>query len=192
MVTAWEGIDTYICELDTYARSGTEEDSSLSRLLFKKPGMIRMDVIGGEDKGAAITRTAEGKNRATPGGALRLIRVTMADDDKRHMSVRGIPFFKSDWGTILGEIRVWLEEGWVLERLPDTESDGRPAWCLRLSAPAEGPRNPPDVDRQIIHVCPDRHLMLGRTQYLGDTVADRDLYTKIELNPELADDRFDL
>lgn len=192
MNAAWEEIGTYTCLLDTYASDGVQEEGSVSELLFKKPGMIRMNMVEGSDAGSVVTRNREGRNRATPGGTLRLIKVTMEDNDKRHMSLRGIPFFKSDWGTILGEIRAWIEEGWKLERLPDGESEGRPVRVLGLTAPPDPSRTPPDADRQVILVCPERNLMLGRSQYLGDLLVDRDIYTKIELNPPLADDRFEL
>jgi outer membrane lipoprotein-sorting protein len=109
---ALDNIDDYQCVFEEYAVSGEKEERRAFRYFFKKPRLIRIEIISGRGKGS-IAVYKDGKVRGRKGGLLSFITLNLNLTDSRVTNIRGDRIDESDWFFLLQEVLLCQKRGRV-------------------------------------------------------------------------------
>ncbi len=111
MKQSFQNLRDYSCQ--TYTTSFKNGKTKLDghKYYFKKPALIRLEVIAGGDKGAIAILNAKGKVRAKAGGILGLFTITMEPNDKRLQDKDGSRFVDSHFGGTIADIERAINDG---------------------------------------------------------------------------------
>jgi len=184
----WKTVQDYHCMMQSNNRLGEEKDLKKIEFWFKLRHQVRMEVLDGEKKGSALTRNDAGRIRGRKGGLLKVIPVTLDENDERIFNLRGRKFYEADWGTVIKEVIQRVKNGWTLKRLADEMYNQVP--CLVLELTGQEPES--GVTKDMIWVDQVNHLILHRKQFEGTLPVNEVAWWEIQLNTGLGDDLFDL
>jgi outer membrane lipoprotein-sorting protein len=110
-----------VAELKDYTVTGVTEKAGKSeqfKLTFKQPNLIRIDTPGGQ---VAVQPNGEIKGRMGH-GAFGHISRKLKRSDRRLLDSEGIPFFESDFGSMVARMQAQIKAGATasLTTQPDT------------------------------------------------------------------------
>ncbi len=89
---AINGMHTYDCLMISENRKGKRCEKKTSRLRFKKPNLMRLDVLKGRKRGSSVILDADGRIRGKNSWGLRQ---TLKPTDKRLKNIRGYTFLNA-------------------------------------------------------------------------------------------------
>ena len=89
---ALAAMDTYKCVMTTENWKGARHEYRVSLVRFKKPNLLRLDVLKGDKKGSIVVLNKKGKIRGKNSLGLRQ---TMKPADKRLKNILGLTFLNS-------------------------------------------------------------------------------------------------
>jgi outer membrane lipoprotein-sorting protein len=181
-------IISYACTMQSFNRLGAESSTKTVRFTWARGGRVRMEVVEGPDKGSVLTRDGQGQLRGRKGGFLKMIAVTLKEDDRRVVNLRGRKFYEADWGSVIQEIRAREQAGWAVQPLADDAVKGAACRVVELVAPAGSS----GVTRDRVWISRDRDLILRRQQFEGETLVNDVTWWDVELNPAVEDALFTL
>lgn len=127
---ALDNIDDYQCIFEECAVLGEQEERRTFRYFFKKPKLIRMEILSGRGRGnIAVYR--DGKVRGRKGGLLFFLTLNLNLTDPRVTNIRGDRIDESDWFFLLQEVLLCQKKDEV--RLVKTDYlDGKMVHLLEL------------------------------------------------------------
>ena len=184
----WQTIQDYQCKMQSNNRLGQEKDLKLVQFWFKRKQQVRMEVLDGEKKGSTLTRNDAGRIRGRKGGLLKIVAVTLDENDDRIYNLRRRKFYYADWGTIIDEVVGRIKNGWQIERMADETFNKTPCFVIALTGRETNSR----VTKDMIWIDQSSHLILRRKQYEGSDIVNEVLWWDIQINQALSDDLFDL
>lgn len=180
MKQSFQSLRDYSCQ--TYTTSFKNGKSKLDghKYYFKKPALIRLEVIAGEDKGAIAILNAKGKVRAKAGGILGLFTITMEPNDKRLQDKDGSRFVDSHFGGTIADIERAINSGTATV----TEIDqGRRLYRLEIDRSAK---------RDIILIDPQLMLPVEWQSVRQGHIDSRTEWRDLKVDSGLQDSIFDM
>jgi len=132
MKARFEALEDYTCSFDSFVADGRRSQRSTFRYFFKKPDLIRMEIISGDNKGAILI-VRDGKVRAKPAGLLSILILTLKPDDPRVIDVRKNRPDQSSWGYYLDQHLLTLDQAEVFSSGQDT-LDGRSVLVYEIAS----------------------------------------------------------
>jgi outer membrane lipoprotein-sorting protein len=127
---ALDNVDDYQCIFEEYTALGKQEERRTFRYFFKKPRLIRMEILSGRDRGS-IAVYKDGRVKGRKGGLLSFITLNLKLTDPRVTNIRGDRIDESDWFFLLQEVLVCQKKDTV--RLVKTDYlDGKMVYLLEF------------------------------------------------------------
>ena len=127
---ALDNLVDYQCVFDEYAVLDKQEETRVYKYFFKKPKLIRAEVIKGRNKGS-IAFYRDGKARGKLRGLFSFVTISLKLTDFRITNLRRDTIDKSDWLYLLEETLFCQSRGQA-KLLKIDYLEGRKAYCLGL------------------------------------------------------------
>jgi hypothetical protein len=184
---ALSAIVDYQCRLYEYAWQGSDFEEKTIDFYFKKPRLIRVDVLKSSkpgDAGSQGVSLDDGKVTGRRGGILSFLAVTFGKHEPLVTTIRGMALDEGDMRALAVRIRRGLIDGTC--RL--LEHPGVYEFVLQpRSSPPCGP-----VTKEVIRLDAGSLLPLSADGYEGERIVEHAAWTGYVLNAGLPLDLFDV
>lgn len=122
-------MDTYRFVMESENWKGGEYDKKVTMFQFKKPNLMRTDVLDGKKKGSVVLLNKEGKIRGkNPAGFKKTLKPT----DKRLRNIRGYTFMNSSLSDKTERLKEHILERGCKAALTEEEYMGRDTYHLHI------------------------------------------------------------
>jgi outer membrane lipoprotein-sorting protein len=106
MSARFNSISDYEITVDSSAREGSGLKQRRYRFDFKKPGMVRLRTLSGENKDGELCVRPDGRIRGRKdSGLVKMFAVTMSRSDDRLKDSEGIGVWEMDYGSTINRLR---------------------------------------------------------------------------------------
>jgi outer membrane lipoprotein-sorting protein len=165
----FEQLTDYEAVMNTETRSGARIEAARFHVWYRKPGLFRLRVLRGRQRGSELLVEADGTLRGRRGGLLRPFSRQLSRSDPSLRSLRGQPAWELDLGSFLRAMRKRMAQAGsssaVLKPAP-SEPDLRLE--VRYQSPADG-----HPLRDVWIIDPRTWLLVGGEVYDGEQRVDR-------------------
>jgi outer membrane lipoprotein-sorting protein len=172
--------------IDGTSRESGREKSQRYRFAFKKPGMIRLHTLSGENKDGELCVRPDGKIRGRKNsGMVKVFAVTMARDDSRLRDSEGVGVWEMDFGSLINRLRAKVNTPG--NRATVTGPDRAGDYLLELRYGAG--RLAGCVDRYWVN---SRSLWFSRWERMQNAaLLERNVYSGLRVNPGFTNGYFE-
>jgi len=180
----FEQVKEYSCMQETYEKSGEKTDSRIVKIFFRKPNLIRIEVLKGRDAGGiAIYKDNFVWGRQS--GWLKGIRLKFKPADKTVLSLRGSKIYETGWYYLLNEILDQKNQGYLFGA---AEAIFEKTPCLILtSIYTKGEAS----IRHKFFIDSQSYIITGHEYYEDDVLVSSGIYKDFIINSGLSDFLFD-
>jgi outer membrane lipoprotein-sorting protein len=187
MKKRFDALQDYLCLFESSVTDGHRTQDFVYRYFFKKPNLVRVEVVSGENAGATLIVQGE-KVRAKPAGLLSLLTFTFRPDHPRVTDIRKNRLDQTPWGYFIEQHLQSLDHLTVLSSRRDSQ-DGREVLVFDLSS--RDPAQTRGISRETIWVSYREALLLRYEMFDGQgRPVQTARYTDIVLDPGLPDSLF--
>lgn len=183
----YAALDDYQCRMYEFCRKGSAFEERTMDLYFKKPRLIRMDVVKGNrssDNGAVGVFRNNGNVTVRPGGLLSFLSVTVDKHDPRIASIRGHAIDEIDLQAVRDLIQSREADGVLTVSVADGE--------YLLSSRPRDPSKNGGVTRELIRLAAVKYLPISSDSFEGDTLVQHVEWSRFVLDAGLPDELFDV
>lgn len=189
MRRSYDGLRDYRCVFDSFSSNGSESALVKYSYYFKKPSMVRMEILSEKNKNTVLLYDGGAKVRVKPGsGVLSATSFSLEPDHSKIIDKRnnGVP--QSTWGWLIERHEEWhnlIEQTGV-----STETVyGRSAIVYELRS--KQPETTALIATERFWVDAETHLPLKYIQYdsKGETIQSGSFYD-VKINTGLKDELF--
>jgi len=154
-------MNTYRCIMESENWRGTLYERKISRLQFKKPNLLRLDVLEGKKRGSAVVLNKEGIIRGRNSWGLKK---TLKPTDKRLKNIRGYTFLNSSLIDKVNRLKKHILETGCGATLTEEDYDSKAAYRLHIEhIGADNPLTTEDIWFE-----KGSYIMLRNIKYEGD------------------------
>ncbi|MBL7068532.1 MAG: hypothetical protein ISS34_01565 [Candidatus Omnitrophica bacterium] len=122
-------MNTYRCIMKSENWKGRLYERKVSRLQFKKPNLMRLDVLEGRKRGSTVLLNKEGKIRGRNSWGLKK---TLKPTDKRLKNLRGYTFLNSSLMDKVDRLKRHILETGCRASLTEEEYDNKDTYRLHI------------------------------------------------------------
>ena len=177
---SFANIRDYTCRLESQTAGPRKTEHSVYRYYFKRPKLIRMEMVRGRKPGVIIIYAGGPKVRVKLPGALAVIPLSLGLTDRRIQDVRGHAPDHSDWGWFIDR-QLQGTDGAALRRLGRETVGGRDATVYQLTTAQPDPQE--KVAREKLWVDDKDTVLLKFELYdSSGTMVQQSVFTDIALN----------
>lgn len=177
-------MDTYRLIMESENWKGKKHEKKLLRFQFKKPNLMRTDVLEGRKRGSTVLLNKEGKIR----GRNRIgFKKTLKPTDRRLRNIRGYTFMNSSLLDKTERLKNHILERGCKATLTEEECMGRPAYYLHIDhKDADDPITKEDAwfDKKT-------YVILKNLKYENDVKVTDTTWRDIEINIPMDDEIFE-
>ncbi|NQT06285.1 MAG: hypothetical protein HQ575_01970 [Candidatus Omnitrophica bacterium] len=178
-------MDTYSCIMVTESWRGKLYEKRIVRFSFKKPNLMRTDVLEGKKRGSSVVLNKKGKVRGRSAwGFLDTLRHT----DKRLKNLRGATFMNSSMLDKLERLREHIFKRGCEAELDEEEYADREVYHLRIRHKDEDD----SITLEDLWYDEETYTILKNTKYEGKDKAADTAWQEFEVNIPLDDSLFEL
>ena len=179
------GMDSYSCIMTTENSRGDIREFKVSRVRFKKPNLLRVDVLEGDKRGSSVALNRDGVIRGKNAFGFRR---TMKETDPRLRNIRGSTFLNASLLDKLGRIKDRIENKGFRAAVSETDLDGRSVYHMHIyhSDPADA------MTDEDIWFDRESFFILKNRKFEGDTLVSDVTWRDIEVNIPVDDAEFEL
>lgn len=182
-----DSIRDYRCLYSSSAVKGPRRAESVMKYFYKKPGLIRAEIIDGDHKGTILI-AREGMVRAQPAGVLSAFVFKYQADHPRVTDIRGNRLEETSWEVFVDEHLERLDILTLLSARRET-LDGVEA--LVLEAASAEPARTRGIAREILWVSVADDVLLRFEMFdARGRLVQEGRFTEIILDPGLPDSLF--
>lgn len=188
MKERFEQIETYQCLFEAFTAKGEKTKVVISRYFFKKPKMVRMEILKGKHKGTVLLYKPHKVRLKLGKGILSLFSFTLEPEDKRLIDLRGHGLHQSDWGWYIDQHIPLLE---LTDSTFSGEEtvDGRNTLVYMLSS--KDPEKTKFITKETLWVDKEEFIPVKYVQYDSEgIIIQSSRHRDIEINIDLKDDLF--
>lgn len=178
-------MDTYRYIMTSENWKGKRHEKKTLRFQFKKPNLIRTDVLEGKKRGSTVILNKEDKVRGRNSWGLRK---TMKPTDKRLRSIRGSTFMQASLSDKLKRLKEHILERGCIAGVSEEEYTGRPAYRLHIDHQDEDD----PVTAEDIWFDKETYVTLKNLKYEDDNKVADVTWKDFEINIPLDDSLFEL
>jgi len=184
-------LEDAVSKMDTYRFitisqnwKGKEHEKKTIRFQFKKPNLMRTDVLTGKKKGSTVLLNKEGKIRGRNSWGFKM---ALKPTDKRLQNIRGMTFKNSNLMNKTERLKNHILDRGCNATFVEEEYMGKPAYHLHID------RNDPDdpITDEDAWFEKGTYLILKNLKYEGDVKVTDTTWQEHEINIPLADDLFE-
>jgi outer membrane lipoprotein-sorting protein len=136
----FDQLSDYECVMKTETRAGTRVEAATFRVWYRRPGLFRLRVLQGRQRGSELVVESDGTLRGRRGGLLRPFSRRLSRSDPSLRSLRGQPAWELDMGSFLRSMRQRMEQPASSAILQEPQSGARESRLeVRYRASGEGP-----------------------------------------------------
>jgi len=185
MSARFNAITDYQVTVDSTARVGSSLKERRYQFAFKKPGMIRLQTLTGENKGGELCVCPDGRIRGRKNsGMLKVFAVTMSRGDARLKDSEGIGVWEMDFGSTIRRLRAKISTPGIRATVI-----GSSAGSYLLEIRYGAGRLAGVVERYAINV---DTLCINQSERLKDgAIVERSVYSEMRVNNGLANSYFE-
>lgn len=179
MVKAWKGISDYQCMFSFHEDKGKGMEGGSYKYSFKKPLLIRLEGVEGENKGTTVAYRPD-QDANTVHVKKGFLPLKLKKTDKRLES-----FFKSHWGFDIQDIQAYIKSsGASVVVKGNGDVKGRKTITLELAGkkPVDG------VTKEVVQVDNATKMPLQIERYKGSTLNSKRLYWDLKVNTKFSAD----
>jgi len=180
-----EGVATYAFIIETESWKGAKHDKKISRLYFKKPNLLRMDVLEGSKRGSTLVLDREGRIRGRNSWGLRK---TLRPTDKRIKNIRGQTFLNSSLADKLMRMKEDMLKKGCEVTVREVILEGRPSYLFHVDR--DDPSDP--VTDEYIWFDKETFMALKNLKFEDRDKVSETIWREIEINITLDDSLFEL
>jgi outer membrane lipoprotein-sorting protein len=187
MKARFEALTDYSCSYNALVSDGRRTQKWTYRYFFKKPDLIRMEIVTGENAGVILI-VRDGKVRVKPSGLLSILSLTLRPDDRRIIDVRKNRPDQTSWGYFLDQ---HLRNQDLTTEISASQDilDGRPVLVYEITS--QDPARTQGIAREKIWVAVPEDLLLRYEMYDRDgRLAMMSHFKEIVLDSGLPDSLF--
>ncbi len=177
-------MDTYRLIMESENWKGKKHEKKLLRFQFKKPNLMRTDVLEGKKRGSTVLLNKEGKIRGRNSWGMKK---TLKPTDRRLKNIRGYTFMNSNLLDKTERLKEHILERGCKAILTEEECMGRPAYYLHIDhEDADDPITDEDAwfDKKT-------YVILKNLKYENDVKVTDTTWRDIEINIPLDDEIFE-
>jgi len=176
-------MDTYKCKMFSENWKGKKHEYKITEFYFKKPNLLRMDVILGDKKGSVVLLNKDGKIRGKNSMGLRK---TLKPTDDRIKNIRGAAFMQSNLLDMLDRLKAHILERGCKATLTEEECMKRPSYHLHVEhKDADDP-----VTLEEVWYDKNTYFVMKKIKYEGNTKVTDIVWENPEINIPLDDSLF--
>ena len=182
---AWQAVNSLAAQYELRETKGSEVETAKVKFYFKKPGKYRYEVaqhttsIKNGSTSVFDTRSRQITSRL--GGVASFIPIKGTLDDARSKSVRGWTLDQTDYAT---QVEMFLAQGAAVTQGPPGAGPS-----LELQRPA---RYNGSIELARVVLDPQRMLPISIEMLAGGQVVYKKRFTGIQVNPNIASDKFSM
>jgi outer membrane lipoprotein-sorting protein len=187
----YESIFDYQCRLETLSILGDKREERHINFYFKKPKLIRMDVLKGNrpfDSGSVGVYEGGDKVTGHRGGALKGIILNLPKESALATTIRGVTFDESDLETVLRNLYFYRDNA---EIVASETHDAYFFTCI-----TDHPEENDNISKDLVWIDKKSLLITGNERYEGETLVQAVKWKGFIINAglpiELFDVRFDV
>lgn len=180
------GLTDYECLAEADTTAGENRNTGTYRIWFKKPHLLRIQVLRGRNRGSTVAQGPDGQFRGRKGGLLKPFVVRLKSDDSRLRSIRDMPVADIDWGTFYRKCRERMARpGARTELATRAGADAPYQLILRYHDAGKAVREHYWIDAKLWG-------MVGGDMFEDDQRVDHISFSEIRLDTGVADGWFKL
>ena len=178
-------MDTYSFILEAQSWKGARYEKKIVKFHFKKPNLMRTDVLEGRRKGSTVVLNKEGKIR---GGNSWGLRKTLKPTDGRLKDLRGGTFLNMSLLDKIDRLKKHVLEKGCKAAVTETEYEGTPAYYMHID------HKDPDhyMTGEDLWFDKETYMLLKNVKYEGEDKAAEATWMGFEINIPLEDDFFEI
>ena len=180
-VSTW---DTYTFIKESEDRKGEKHETKMTRFRFKKPDLMRTDVLSGKKKGSVVLLNKEGKIR----GKNRMgFKKTLKPTDKRLMNLRGYTFMNASLLDKAHRLKDHILERGCKATLTAEKYTGKPAYRLHIDHEDADD----EVTAEDVWFDKKTYVILKNLKYENEQMVTDGTWREFEINIPLDDGLFE-
>src|SRR5262249_40484863 len=110
MAAQFSKVNDYEVIIDGTSRESGPEKTQRYRFAFKRPGMIRLHTLAGENKDGELCVRPDGPIRGRKNsGVIKVFAITMSRSDKRLRDAEGIGVWEMDLGSLINRLKTKIQ-----------------------------------------------------------------------------------
>jgi outer membrane lipoprotein-sorting protein len=176
-------MNTYKSVMTTENWKGSQHEYKVSLVRFKKPSLLRLDVLEGDKKGSSVVLNKMGKIRARNSLGLRK---TMKPTDKRLTNIRGSTFINSSLQNKLERLREQILVRGFPASVEETAVGTVPAYRLHIDY--KDPSDP--VTGEDVWFDKETFFIIKNIKFENDKKVSDVFWRDIEINTPIDDSEF--
>lgn len=181
---AWDGLTNYTGTIVSHetTNDGKQAQNRTYTYKFVKPNAALITVIAGPGKGGGAAWHGGPKVKGRQGGMIAFLKITLAKNDPRAMSLRGDQIDAASFGFQLDHFAT------VPGALTETKTADGTLVTLVPQVPEPG-----GVTKETLTFSAGTHLPMKREQFVGERSVETAVYADVKLNePNLKDSDIDV
>ncbi|MFH0839700.1 MAG: hypothetical protein V1883_01630 [Candidatus Omnitrophota bacterium] len=183
-------LENAIYKMDTYSSTmvsenwkGKKREYKVTEFRFKKPNLIRTDVIDGDKKGSTVVLNKEGKIRGKNSMGLRK---TLNPTDSRLKNIRGATFMQASFIDMVDRLKDHILERGCRARVVVEQYMDRPTYHLMI----EHDDDDDPVTLEEVWYDKDTYLIMKKIKFEGETKVSDITWKDRKINISLDDSLF--
>jgi outer membrane lipoprotein-sorting protein len=187
----YESIFDYQCRLEALSFLGKKREERIINFYFKKPKLIRMDVLKGNrpfDGGSVGVYAGGEKVTGQRGGALKGIILKLNKENPLATTIRGVTFDESDLETVLKNLFFYRTRGTI------AMNETGDAYIFTCNA--SNPEENDGISKDLVWIDKKSFLIMRNERYEGETLVQAANWKGFIINAglpiELFEVRFDV
>ncbi len=188
--TFLNNLEDAIYKMDTYSSTmvsenwkGKKHEYKVTEFKFKKPNLIRTDVIEGDKKGSTVILNKEGKIRGKNAMGLRK---TLKPTDSRLKNIRGATFMQASFIDMIDKLKDHILERGCRARVVEERYMDGPSYHLII----EHSDDDDPVTLEEIWYDKDTYFIMKKLKYEGEKKVTDITWKDREINVPLEDSLF--
>ncbi len=179
-------MNDYVCLADAHYVKGAEREDKLFRIYFKKPELVRMEVLRGNQEGGAVVLTKDGRVKAHAGGWLSWLVLSFPLDSPLVTTIRGHTLRQSHFGYMINMMKGIVATNEANVRAEDF--GGVSSYVLETSL-----SGPDGVPQRKVAIVDRRTSLLEKVEeFEGATEVVNVTFYDVKVDQGLSDDLFDM
>ena len=188
MKERFEQIESYQCLFEAFTAKREKTKVVISRYFFKKPNMVRMEILKGKHKGTVLLYKPHRVRLKLGKGLLSMFSFTLEPEDKRLIDLRGHGLHQSAWDWFIDQHIQLLE---LTESTFSGEETVDRTNTLVFMLSFKDPENIKFIAKETLWVDKEDFIPVKYILYDSEGIIIQSLrYRDIEINIDLKDELF--
>ena len=183
----YESVVDYQCRLTVLSYLGNKREERIINFYFKKPKLIRMDILKGTrpgDSGSIGVYKGGDKVAGRRGGLLSGIVIKVSKDNPLVTTIRGVGLHESDLETVFDQLAFYKAKG----RIEFRDAGSSYVFTCTTRNPAENE----GISKDLVWIDSKNFLITRNERYEGDRLVQAASWGEYIVNAGLPEELFDV